>query len=130
MKNSATVLMLLFLIVFAACKKETQKETGTPCSKFSLDGTWTRTATGPNGNAFCLGEIIEYKNNQGIVKYEPGNCPFRVGDVKWQNFLVQNCTIENSYTADPTLTTFAFRPGSISFINANKVLIHGETYTK
>jgi hypothetical protein len=133
MKNLIAVLLVMLAIALTACKKS--KDTAPPpaanCTAYSLEGVWTRTANGPNGSPGCLGERIDYKNNfgQGIVLSEPSGCPFIVGSVKWRNMNATNCNIENSYTA-VTPNTFEFRSGNIKFTTADKVEIHGETYTK
>jgi hypothetical protein len=131
MKNLIKVL-LISLIAFTACKKG--KDAAPPpaaanCTAYSLEGVWTRSANGPNGSPGCLGERVDYKNNQGIVLSEPSGCPFIAGSVKWRNMNTTSCSIENSYTA-VTPNTFEFKSGTIKFITADKVEIHGETYTK
>jgi hypothetical protein len=94
-----------------------------------LEGVWIRTANGPNGSPGCLGERVDYKNSLGIILSKPSGCLFIVGNVKWKNFNAAACTIENLYTGR-TPNTFDFTEGTIKFINANNVEIHGETYTK
>jgi hypothetical protein len=118
--------LLMFSVV--ACKKSdtTKPPAVATCADNSLDGLWTRTANGPNGSPACLGEKIAYKNNQGLVQSEPSSCLFIVNSIKWRNFSATNCTIQNSYTA-MAVNTFEFRTGTVKFINANMVVIHGET---
>ncbi len=129
MRAFITVAIVFFML--NACKKETTKSpTATACSKFSLEGIWTRIANGPNGDPACIGEKIEYKDGKGIILSEPADCKFKTGDIKWMNFSVEKCTILNTYFTNPALTTVGFRDGKISFTDAATVVIHGVTYTK
>ncbi len=56
-----------------------------------ITGVWLRTADGPCPN--CKGLKVEFRNGIGEVIYTPPGCRFHLGDMKWIDFNINNCTI-------------------------------------
>ena len=56
-----------------------------------ITGTWLRTADAECPN--CTGLKIYYSNGYGEVIYTPQGCRFPIGDSKWANFNINDCSM-------------------------------------
>ena len=89
---------------------------------YTLTGTWLRTADGPCPN--CQGLKIQFLNGIGEVIYTPPGCRFPLGDIKWKDFNINNCTMldlaRDQYGGSPE-----YQSADINFLNKNSLIING-----
>lgn len=96
-----------------------------------ITGVWLRTADGPCPN--CKGLKVEFRNGIGEVIYTPPGCRFHLGDVKWTDFNLSNCTMydlaRDQYGGSPE-----YQLANLIFNDKISFTIHGESgvipYTK
>ncbi|HEY5534712.1 MAG TPA: hypothetical protein VIL99_07255 [Ignavibacteria bacterium] len=89
---------------------------------YTMTGTWIRTADGPCPN--CQGLKIQFLNGVGEVIFTPPGCRFPLGDVKWIDFNINNCTMldlaRDQFGGSPQ-----YQSSSINFLNKDSLLING-----
>ena len=89
---------------------------------YTLTGTWLRTADGPCPN--CMGLKVQFIDGFGEVIYTPPGCRFPLGDIKWKDFNIDNCTIHDlardEYGGSPEYQT-----SSVTFFHKDSLLING-----
>jgi hypothetical protein len=89
---------------------------------YNLSGTWLRTADGPCPN--CQGLLIQFQNGFGEVIYTPPGCRFPIGDIKWTDFVLNECMIQDlardQYGGSPE-----YQSASITFFNKDSLIING-----
>jgi len=91
-----------------------------------ITGIWLRTSDGPCPN--CRGLKVEFRNGEGEVIFTPAGCRFPLGDIKWNNFNLDNCTI-NDLARDSLGGSPEFQPANMVFDNKNSFVINGPSGT-
>jgi hypothetical protein len=91
-----------------------------------ISGIWLRTSDGPCPN--CKGLKIEFRNGEGEIIYTPPGCRFPLYDIKWNNFNLNDCTI-NDLARDSLGGSPEFQPASMVFENKNSFIINGPSGT-
>lgn len=93
----------------------------------SLDGTWIRQNN--NGLLGTTGMIINFSNGQGIITSVDSNeGGFKAGHVKWRNFDITKCTMEDLVTPSPSAPTYT--KTGISFTDPNNMYVTGGVHYK
>ena len=87
-----------------------------------ITGAWLRTSDGPCPN--CKGLKVEFRNGTGEVIFTPPGCRFPIGDIKWNSFNLDNCTM-NDLARDSLGGSPEFQPASLVFENKNSFVING-----
>lgn len=89
---------------------------------YSLNGTWLRTDDGPCPN--CKGLKVQFINGEGEVIYTPPGCRFPLGDIKWKDFNLSNCTLldmaRDDYGGSPE-----YQSANLTFFNKDSLNING-----
>ncbi len=91
---------------------------------YNIDGLWLRTADGPCPN--CMGLKVFFENGIGEVVYTPPGCRFPIGDIKWKDFNINNCTMldraRDQYGGSP-----AYQKATLNFSHKNAFIINSES---
>jgi hypothetical protein len=89
---------------------------------YPLNGTWLRTSDGPCPN--CKGLKVQFSDSVGEVIYTPPGCRFPLSDIKWKNFIFDNCTVldiaRDEYGGSPEYQT-----SNIQFFSKDSLMIKG-----
>ena len=89
---------------------------------YTLNGTWLRTADGPCPN--CAGLKIQFINGIGEVIFTPQGCRFPLGDIKWKELNLSNCTVfdiaRDQYGGSPE-----YQLANLTFYNKDSLSING-----
>ena len=89
---------------------------------YSLSGTWLRTADGPCPN--CRGLKVQFQNDFGEVIYTPPGCRFPIGDIKWMNFILNECRIQD-LARDQFGGSPEYQSATVTFFNKDSLIIDG-----
>lgn len=96
-----------------------------------ITGVWLRTSDGPCPN--CKGLKVEFRNGIGEVIYSPPGCRFHMGDIKWIDFSLSGCTL-NDLARDQYGGSPDYQSANLIFSNKISFTINGESgvipYTK
>ena len=86
-----------------------------------ITGIWYRTEDGPCPN--CKGLKVEFRNGFGEVIYTPAGCRFPIGDIKWKDFDLGSCIMQDlardQYGGSPQ-----YMSSSLTFSNKNFFVIN------
>ena len=89
---------------------------------YSVNGTWLRTADGPCPN--CAGLKIQFTDGIGEVIFTPQGCRFPLGDIKWKDFNLSNCTLldiaRDQYGGSPE-----YQQANLIFYSKDSLSING-----
>ena len=93
----------------------------------SLDGTWIRQNDDQvEGTA---GMTVYFSNGQGVITFVDINGNgFKAGDVKWKNFDIATCTLDD--LATPSTSAPTYLKTEISFTDQNNVFMTGGVHYK
>lgn len=92
-----------------------------------LDGVWVR--QNDNGLLGTTGMMISFSNGQGIITSVDSNeGGFKAGHVKWRNFDITKCTMEDLVTPSPSAPTYT--KTGISFTDPNNMYVTGGVHYK
>lgn len=89
---------------------------------YTLNGTWLRTADGPCPN--CAGLKIQFTDGVGEVVYTPQGCRFPLGDIKWKDFNLSDCTV-NDVARDQYGGSPEYQLANLIFYNKDSLSING-----
>lgn len=89
---------------------------------YTLNGTWLRTEDGPCPN--CKGLKVQFTNGIAEVIFTPQGCRFPIGDIKWKDFNLSNCTVydlaRDQYGGSPE-----YQFANVTFFNKDSLNING-----
>jgi hypothetical protein len=89
---------------------------------YELTGIWLRTSDGPCPN--CMGLKIQFADGLGEVIYTPPGCRFPLGDIKWKDFNISNCSIldlaRDQYGGSPE-----YQSSNVNFFRKDSLIING-----